>query len=89
MSLHEYHVSREIARSDPPFYALIMAAMRKADTVNGARLADAFPEIAGEFFARYHAPLGVLPDDHHPQNSPATGGGDVHDPSTNTNEMEN
>lgn len=63
MSLYDYRVSHDIAASDPPFAALIMAAMRKADSINAARLRDAFPALWDEVDARYHAPGGVLPTD--------------------------
>jgi hypothetical protein len=61
MSLHSYEVSRELARDDPPFSALIMAAMRKADTKNSQRLQMAFPEIFRELQLRYDSPGGLLP----------------------------
>lgn len=60
MSYHEYLASQEIGVSDPPFYALIMAAMRKADSSNIDLLREAWPEVWDEFYARYHAPGGVL-----------------------------
>lgn len=63
MSLYDYNASKEIERSDPPFYALVMAAMRKASTTNGERLAFAFPDVWDELQARYNAPGGLLPDD--------------------------
>ncbi|GAS90488.1 hypothetical protein [Mycolicibacterium brisbanense] len=63
MSLYDYEVSRQIGATDPPFYSLIMAAIRKADTHNAARLRSAFPEVHAEFAARYDAPGGVLPTD--------------------------
>jgi hypothetical protein len=63
MSLHGYHVGMTLLRKDPPFYALIMAAMIKADTDNTAKLTAAFPEVRREFQARYDAVLGVLPED--------------------------
>ena len=63
MSLFNYAASREIAAADPPFYALIMAAMREADTVNAALLREGWPEIWEELQARYNAPGGVLPTD--------------------------
>lgn len=34
MTLFEYEEGLDIAAKDPPFYALIQAAMRKADTEN-------------------------------------------------------
>ena len=61
MSLYDYRQSQKIAAEDHPFYALIMAAMRKADTDNIAKLQRAFPEVWSELFQRYHAPGGLLP----------------------------
>ena len=61
MSLYDYQVSRQISEGDPPFYALIMAAMRKADTFNMAKLQRAFPAVYDEVSARYNAPGGMLP----------------------------
>lgn len=63
MSRHEYEVSQRIDHMDPPFYALIMAAMRKADTPNMAKLRRAFPDTHAELEARYNAPGGVLDSD--------------------------
>lgn len=63
MSLYDYELSRQIAVRDEPFYALIMAAIRKADTGNLARLDAAFPDAVSEFRRRYDAPLGVIPED--------------------------
>jgi hypothetical protein len=60
MSLHDYRESQQIARHDYPFYALIMAAMRQADSENIVRLRVSFPEIFKELDARYHAPGGRL-----------------------------
>lgn len=60
MSRFDYDVSREIAKNDYPFTSLIMAAMRKADSINTAKLAAAFPEIYDEVRARYNAPGGML-----------------------------
>lgn len=61
MSLYDYQVSRELAAADHPFDALIMAAMRRADTHNSAALRAAFPRLWDELHQRYHAPGGVLP----------------------------
>ncbi|EHI13186.1 hypothetical protein [Mycolicibacterium thermoresistibile] len=61
MSLYDYQVSQQISEGDPPFYALIMAAMRKADTFNMAKLQRAFPAVYAEVSARYNAPGGMLP----------------------------
>lgn len=63
MSLYDYRASQQISATDPPFYALIMAAVRKADTQNAARLRMAFPDVCDEFAARYDAPGGMLPTD--------------------------
>lgn len=63
MSYHDYLKGRELLLDDPPFCALIQAAMRKADTDNLEKLQAAFPEIWEELYARYHAPKGILPGD--------------------------
>jgi hypothetical protein len=60
MSLHEYLASQEIAAEDYPFYALIMAAMRQADTDNTEKLRYIFPRVWEELESRYHAPGGRL-----------------------------
>lgn len=41
MSYYDYEVSKLISAEDPPFYSLIMAAMRQADTDNLNKLAHA------------------------------------------------
>ena len=61
MSLHDYLTSRRISEFDPPFSALIMAALRKADSSNTAKLQAAWPEIAVEFKYRYWSGGGLLP----------------------------
>lgn len=63
MSYFDYRVSRDISVTDPPFNALIFAAIRKADTHNLARLQAAFPLAYQEFAERYNAPGGLLPSD--------------------------
>lgn len=60
MSLHEYKASLEIEKHDYPFYWIIMAAMRQADSQNLAELRFSFPEVYDELRARYDAPGGVL-----------------------------
>jgi hypothetical protein len=67
MSLYDYHVSLELAKQDVPFYALLMAAIRKADTDNLQKLSFVFPQLVAEFRARYNAPGGKLPQDDQPQ----------------------
>jgi len=63
MSFHDYQESRRISSGDTPFYALIMAAMRQADTANLALLREAFPGTWAELEARHDAPGGALPGD--------------------------
>jgi len=63
MSLHDYQESQEISARDPPFYALIMACFRQADTHNLEKLQRAFPGKWREFLARYSAPGGRLEDE--------------------------
>ncbi|MBE9594627.1 MAG: hypothetical protein IMF19_14240 [Proteobacteria bacterium] len=60
MSLHEYEEGKEIAAKDPPFYALIQAAMRRADTANLHLLKACWPEVWLELRARYNAPGAIL-----------------------------
>jgi hypothetical protein len=47
-------------KGDPPFSALIMAAMRRADTDNLHKLKLAFPEIWSELDERYWTPGGLI-----------------------------
>lgn len=48
---------------DYPFYGLLMALMRQADSENLAKLRVAFPVTWEELSQRYHAPGGILPED--------------------------
>ena len=61
MSHYDYKIAQQILASDPPFYALIQAAMRKADTDNLNALRLVFPGVHDELVARYNAPGGHLP----------------------------
>jgi hypothetical protein len=63
MSLYDYRTSLELSQKDYPFYALIMTAMRQADTNNVELLKQAFPQVWAELRRRYYAPGGVLPED--------------------------
>lgn len=63
MSYHDYTMSKKIASKDYPFYALIMASMRKADSYNADKLRAAFPEIWAELKERYNATGGFLPEE--------------------------
>jgi len=63
MSLYDYKMSIKIAEQDYPFYALIMAAMRQADSENIVRLRCEFQDTWEELQARYNSPGGYLPDE--------------------------
>ncbi len=60
MSKFDYVESREIATTDPSFSALIMAAYRKADTINSALLEASWPDIVTELQERYNTPGGLV-----------------------------
>lgn len=62
MSWHDYQESKDFG-SDPSFYALLMAAMRRADTLNVAMLRSCWPAVWDELQARYDAPGGYIPSD--------------------------
>lgn len=63
MSFHDYEYSRLLHHNDAPFYALVMAAMRRADTENLEKLKSLFPDTWEELQARYNAPGGRLAED--------------------------
>jgi len=63
MTHGDYLTSIDIALRDESFYALIMAAMRRADTDNLAKLKKAWPEVWQELHKRYNADGGVLATD--------------------------
>ncbi len=60
MTRFDYDVSRVLATADYPFYALVMAAYRRADTENARKIEQAWPDVVAELQARYHAPGGIL-----------------------------
>ena len=60
MSYFDYIIGQEISAKNYPFYALIQAAMRQADTNNLYKLESVFPHIAEELRLRYNAPGGLL-----------------------------
>lgn len=60
MSLYDYQRSKVLAAHDEPFYALIMAAMRKADDANAKLLSAAWPGVWNELWRRYGAPGGRI-----------------------------
>ena len=63
MSIYDYRQSVEVAKKDYPFYALIMAAMRQADSYNIAKLRAAWPDVWLELQDRYHSPGGLRDGD--------------------------
>lgn len=64
MSRFDYEQSRRIARTDPSFTALIMAAMRvSANVGQQAILKAVFPAIWAELDARYHSVDGTIASD--------------------------
>lgn len=65
MSLYDYIRSIEITVkiATEPFYAVVMALMRLADTDNREKLRAAWPEVWNELQARYMANGGILPED--------------------------
>ena len=63
MSLYDYHISKKLYRQNTPFYALIMAAMRRADSINEVKLRAVWPEIWDELQGRYWSPHGALTED--------------------------
>jgi hypothetical protein len=66
MSRFDYLASLDIAKQGHPFYGVIMAAMRQADTYNLDALQEAFPATWNELQERYNAPGGYLPEDRVP-----------------------
>ena len=63
MSHYDYIKGREIQLQDYPFYALIQAAMRQADTDNLVKLRAEFYDVWTELEARYLSPSGRLEGD--------------------------
>jgi hypothetical protein len=63
MTRYDFDTSRALAAADVPFEALIMAALRRADSSNAATLRAAFPVLAAETQERYDAPGGILRTD--------------------------
>lgn len=60
MSKFDYDASKLLVQEGYPFHALIMGAMRQADSDNMERLTRAFPYVAIELQERYNAPGGRL-----------------------------
>lgn len=69
MSRYDYLLSQDLVSKfhnsgeEPTFVALIMAAMRKADTLNLMKLQHEWPEIWEELKTRYWSPGGFLPEE--------------------------
>jgi len=62
-SLYDYNKACELTDKDTPFYALLMAAMCRADTGNADVLRSAFPLVWKELSERYNSPGGVIAGD--------------------------
>ena len=65
MSHYDYMRSRELAKHDVPFCALLYAAMRKADTANTFKLAMMWPELWRDAYIRYNVPGQVTSREEH------------------------
>ncbi len=63
MSHADYQISRIISKQQFPFYSLIMAAMRQADSYNIEKLKSVFPEVHAELSRRYDSPGGYIVGD--------------------------
>jgi len=61
MSRNDYEVAKQIESTNPPFMALIMAAIRKADSANASLLQRAWPETVAELNYRYWSAGGLMP----------------------------
>ena len=62
-SRYDYMKGRELEAEDTPFYALIQAAMRRADTGNLYKLQTAFPQVWIELQERYDTLGGFLKEE--------------------------
>jgi len=63
MSLYDYEKSKRISGCGYPWYGLLMALIRDADTDNLAKIECEWPDVVAEFRARYNAPGGLLEGD--------------------------
>lgn len=61
MSRYDYLESKRLSMEGVSFDALIMAAYRRADTLNAQLLRSCWPDVCDELQARYDAPGGYLP----------------------------
>ena len=62
LSHYDYKLSQNISAQGYPFYGLLAALFRDADTDNLERLDSAFPGFLEMLRKRYNAPGGVLPE---------------------------
>jgi len=62
-SHYDYTVSQELAAKDVPFYGLLFALIRRADTDNLEKINAEWPEVVAEFKRRYYAPGGLIDDE--------------------------
>lgn len=62
ISLDEYQQSLVVNAQGYPFYALIVAAMRQADTDNLEKLKQSFPDVWRSFKIRYDNSFGIVPE---------------------------
>lgn len=69
MSLYDYATSIKISAEGYPFYSLVMAAMRQADTDNLLLLKEAFPRVYAELVIRYNSPGGKMPEEINAENT--------------------
>ena len=60
MSHYDYMYGMEQEAKDAPFYGLIQAAMRRADTKNLEKLKEAWPHVWEELLERYYSDNGLL-----------------------------
>lgn len=67
MSLFDYRQALILVAQNPSYDAILMAAMLRADSANGARLAEAFPDLTLELLDRRNAPGGLLPGETAPE----------------------
>lgn len=63
LDFYSYQQSQRINMQGPPFYALIAAAMRQADSTNIEKLRAAFPNTWKGLLERHTKPGGRLPDE--------------------------
>ena len=59
MSFFDYRTSAQMGEAS--FYALIMAAYRRADSKNAALIQAAWPDVVTEVRERYNLPGGMYP----------------------------